>query len=148
MLLTTTLFSATITAQNPLIPIKVSADETIVNKSEKDDLYIQLPTDKKEQFDEIVAALSLSENEQLDLLKAYQQEHPRRRKRGVKSAVIKKVARFIATKLGQKSLVEVTNYLFEWQDNLETGAENYLVKYGWNRNLAHWTVKTASFIFL
>ena len=145
-----TLCAVSLTMLGTVAPsLTVFADEVVVNySSRKNELYNQLPADKKIQFNELVNALSLTEDKQLELLQQYKQEHPRRVRRGVKSAVIKKVARFLAGKLGQKSLVEVTNYLFEWQDNLEAGAENYLVKHGWNRTTAHWTVKTASFIFL
>ena len=133
-----------------VLPITtVRADEIGIHyRSEKTNLYNQLPDEKKLQFNELVSALNLNEEEQLDLLKQYKEEHPRRAKRGLKSAVIKKVARFLAKKVAQKSVVEITNYLFEWQDNLEAGAENYLVEQGWDRNIAHWTIKTASFIVL
>lgn len=60
----------------------------------------------------------------------------------------KKVVRWLTAKAGEKSIADITNYLFEWQDNLEQGAENWLVNHGCNRTASHWTVKTASFIFL
>lgn len=65
-----------------------------------------------------------------------------------KIAIIKKIAKWLVAKTGEKTVSDVTNYLFERQDNLEQGAENWLVNHGWNRTKAHWTVKTASFIFL
>ncbi|CIW11511.1 hypothetical protein OLF72_10435 [Streptococcus pneumoniae] len=149
-----TLFLISCSILGSTIPaVTVFSDEVTItynseNSSEKNELYNQLSAEKKGQFDELVSNLNLSEQEQLDLLQQYKEEHPRRAKRGIKSAIIKKVARFLAAKVGQKSVVEITDYLFEWQDNLEAGAENYLVQYGWDRNIAHWTIKTVSFIFL
>ena len=69
--------------------------------------------------------------------------------KGWKSAAVKKAAKWLAGVIGSKSVADITDYLFEWQDDLEAGCENFLVdECGWDEDVAHWTVKTASFIFL
>lgn len=142
-----------VTVGSAISPIEnVFADDqstTIISQenTEFDKYYNDLSDSKKAEFKNLVEGANLSKDEQLQILKekytADRQPTPR-----WKSAVVKKVARWLAAKAGEKSIVDITNYLFEWQDNLEQGAENWLVNHGWNRTAAHWTVKTASFIFL
>lgn len=66
-----------------------------------------------------------------------------------KNTDVTRAAKWLAGVIGSKSISDITDYLFKWQDDLEKGCENFLVEQcGWNRTAAHWTVKTASFIFL
>ncbi|WP_159591064.1 hypothetical protein [Streptococcus halichoeri] len=134
---------------SPITNVLASETSTIsaTNINEFNKYYNDLSDNKKIEFKNLVKNANLSPEEQLQILKdkynADRTPTPR-----WKSAVIKKVARWLAIKAGTKSVSDITNYLFEWQDNLEQGAENWLVEQGWNRAAAHWTVKTASFIFL
>lgn len=120
---------------------------SITSSNEFDKYYNDLSNEKKIEFNYLVENAHLSLDEQLQILKdkykADRTPTPR-----WKAAVVKKVARWLAAKVATKSVSDITNYLFEWQDNLEQGAENWLVEQGWDRTAAHWTVKTASFIFL
>lgn len=112
-----------------------------------DKYYNDLSDSKKDEFRSLVKDANLSPDEQLQILKE-KYEADREATPRWKTAVVKKVAKWLAAKAGEKSIADITNYLFEWQDNLEQGAENWLVAHGWNQTAAHWTVKTASFIFL
>ncbi|MDS3113326.1 hypothetical protein G9P88_27955, partial [Klebsiella pneumoniae] len=86
-----TLFLISCSILGSTIPaVTVFSDEVTItynseNNSEKNELYNQLSAEKKGQFDELVSNLNLSEQEQLDLLQQYKEEHPRRAKRGIKS---------------------------------------------------------------
>lgn len=142
---TSTKANATETAPDKLISEnKLNTKEDKVNK-----LYNSLTNSKKQEFNILVKGANLTLDEQLEILKTREKEINHVESKGAKSAVVKKVAKWLAAKAGEKSIADITDYLFEWEDNLEQGAENYLVdKCGWNRTAAHWTVKTASFIFL
>ncbi|OTN82231.1 hypothetical protein [Enterococcus faecium] len=142
-----------VTVGSAISPIEnVFADDqstTIISQenTEFNKYYNDLSDSKKVEFKNLVEGANLSKDEQLQILK---EKYTADREPTLrwKTAVIKKVARWLAAKAGEKSIADITNYLFEWQDNLEQGAENWLVNHGWNRTTAHWTVKTASFIFL
>lgn len=119
-----------------------------IQKSDEFDKYFNdLSEDKKIEFQTLVKEANLSRDEQLQILKE-KYNSDREITFRWKGAVIKKVARWLADKVGEKSVSSVTNYLFEWQDNLKQGDENYFIHHGWNRTATHWAVKTASFIFL
>ena len=48
--------------------------------------------------------------------------------------------------MGQKSIAEISDFLFGWQDDLEAGIAAYLLRNGWNREVANWTAKSIMFI--
>lgn len=140
-----------ITVGGSIAPVtNVFASEKATNftaTNEFDKYYNDLSNEKKVEFERLVSGAHLSQVEQLQILKE-KYESDRQLTPRWKIAVIKKIAKWLVAKTGEKTVSDVTNYLFEWQDNLEQGAENWLVNHGWNRTAAHWTVKTASFIFL
>ena len=65
---------------------------------------------------------------------------------GVSSTVIRKAASLLAKKMGQKSIAEISDFLFGWQDDLEAGIAAYLLRNGWNRDVTNWTAKSIIFI--
>ncbi|ANU71630.1 hypothetical protein [Enterococcus faecalis] len=143
----TTVGSAVSPVTNVFASEAIEAYNSSKNSIELDKYFNDLSDSKKAEFRELVKGANLSPNEQLQILKE-KYDSDREIAPRWKTAVIKKVAKWLAAKAGEKSIADITNYLFEWQDNLEQGAENWLVDHGWNRTAAHWTVKTASFIFL
>lgn len=60
---------------------------------------------------------------------------------------LKKCAKKFGLKMGETSLADFTDYLFDWEDNLEYGIERFLItKWGWNKVVAHWASKTIMFV--
>lgn len=132
------------------IPLSgISAKEATVSQEVKnDELYENLSGDKKKEFKEIVDGLDLNKEEQEELLEQREDEKSTATVQW-KTAVIKKAAEIIAAKTGEKSVAEVTDFLFEWEDDLQTGMEKALVKYGhFNDTVAHWTAKSVMFVLL
>ncbi|QWQ38597.1 hypothetical protein KMP11_06525 [Gemella sp. zg-570] len=116
------------------------------NNDEFQRLYNRLNYNKKIEFNKLKKELKLTKKQQLEILKDKEimDNQPTDR---WKLAVIKKIAKWISLKVGEKSVAEITDYLLEWEDDLQTGIENFLVEYcGFSRGSAHWTAKTAMFI--
>jgi len=108
--------------------------------------YRELDSTKKAEFEYIVEGLNLSESEQLQLLKDRSVEQSTVTPRW-KTAIIKKAAALIAAKVGSKTVADITNFLFSWEDDLQMGIEKALIKYGhFNKTVAHWTAKSIMFI--
>ncbi|MDA2566429.1 hypothetical protein PDQ34_21010 [Bacillus cereus] len=121
----------------------ISNNNTDINFNQ---LYNQLNENKKEEFLNIVRESNLSFQEQIQLLQDRENSSYEATPRW-KAAIIKKAAKLLAAKIGSKSVADITDYLFEWEDNLEQGMQNYLVyKLGWNKTAAHWTAKSVMFI--
>lgn len=139
----TALSSATVyahEAEQATIHKKDTQDEIIEEQTNK------LPDDKKKEFNELVQSGYFSKTEQVKLLQAYTTENGNFSTRSVKTKAIKKLAKWLAAKVGSKTIADITDYLFGWQDDLQTGAENFLVDHGWNRTVAHWSVKSIMFV--
>ncbi|RGB74915.1 hypothetical protein [Anaerococcus nagyae] len=65
----------------------------------------------------------------------------------VAKPILKKAAKKFGVKMGEKGIADLTDYLFEWEDDLQNGIENFLInKWGWNKTAAHWTAKTIMFV--
>ncbi|ARF67779.1 hypothetical protein B7C51_07950 [Paenibacillus larvae subsp. pulvifaciens] len=110
------------------------------------DLYKRLTKDKQKEFMEIVKGTNLNYQQQVQLLKD-RENMGQEQEKTLKVSLIKKAAKILAAKLGEKSIADIADYLFDWEDNLQQGIENYLVdKAGWNTTVAHWTAKTIMFI--
>lgn len=144
-----------VTLGGALSPVSsVFAAEANVNSSQQtefDKYYNDLSDSKKSEFEDLVRGAGLTQNEQLQILKdkytSDREATPR-----WKAAVLKKgvefVAKAVGAKLGAKTLTDFVNYLTDFEDNIQEGLENGMVKFlGVNRTVAHWTAKTAMFIF-
>lgn len=122
----------------------------ILNKSivdiQTNDLFKKLNKEKQNEFIELAKELNLTYQEQIQFLQEKEASKNQLTARW-KTAIIKKAAKLLAAKIGSKSVADITDYLFEWENDLQTGMENYLVyKLGWNRTAAHWTAKSVMFI--
>lgn len=108
--------------------------------------YNDLSNSEKIEFDQLAKSGVFSQNDQLTLL---QEKYNNTRSIAPKwkIAAIKKLAVFLAAKTGAKSISDITNFLFSWEDDLQEGATEYLVNNGWNHDVAYWTVKSAIFLF-
>lgn len=61
---------------------------------------------------------------------------------------IKYAAKLLGKKLGEKTLADFVNYLTGFEDNIQQGLENGMVKYlHVSRSTAKWVAKTVVFIF-
>ena len=116
------------------------------NQDELKTLYNKLEYKNKIKFKKLKKELNLTREQQIEILKDKEimDKQPTER---WKSAAIRKVAKWIAAKVGSKSVADITDYLFEWEDDLQKGIENWLVeKTGMLRSDAYWIAKTAMFI--
>lgn len=65
----------------------------------------------------------------------------------VAGPVLMKAAKIFGVKMSEKSFAEFSNFLFGWQDDLQSGIETFLVNnLHWNRVAAEWTAKTIMFV--
>lgn len=110
--------------------------------------YQSLTKDQKEEFNDIVNGLNLSYNEQVTLLNQYAKQHPSTKiQTKWKTSIIKAIAKLIIAKTGEKSAADVTDFLFGWEGDLQSGIEHYLVHHEhWNKTVAYWTAKSIMFI--
>lgn len=127
-------------------PIKQGNTDIITNE-----LYKKLDVDSQKLFIEILNGANLTYSQQVQLLQDkeefIEQENKSLHKSKWKAAVIRKAAQILAAKIGSKSVADITNYLFEWEDDLQEGMEHYLVdELGWNETAAHWTAKSVMFV--
>lgn len=90
------------------------------------DLYKRLIKDKQKEFMEIVKGTNLNYQQQVQLLKD-RENMGQEQEKTLKVSLIKKAAKILAAKLGEKSIADIADYLFDWEDNLQQGIENYLV---------------------
>ncbi|EMF0060829.1 hypothetical protein PFZ79_002686 [Enterococcus hirae] len=61
---------------------------------------------------------------------------------------VKYAAKLLKRKIGEKTLADFVNYLTGFEDNIQQGLENGMVKFFHiNRNTARWVAKTVVFIF-
>lgn len=109
----------------------------------KSEDYLSLSNKEKTQFNELVNSGVFSNQELESILKDKRKNKSPFR---WKIAAIKKAARFISKKLGTKTVAEISDFLFGWQDNLEEGIALLLLRNGWNREVARWTARSIMFI--
>ncbi|CAK1250505.1 hypothetical protein [Fructobacillus fructosus] len=144
---------ASLTLMGSASPIlSASADSNITQSAQTvpshsqqfNDLYQQLDESDKEEFNQIINSLNLSEEEQIDLLQQrIENDVPSFR---WKTAIIKAAARILAAKLGEKSVADWTDFLFDWEDNFEGGIRYALIHYGnFNSTAAYWTARSIVF---
>ncbi|MBM7647011.1 hypothetical protein JOD45_003246 [Scopulibacillus daqui] len=132
------------TASTPVAQSIQSPDN--VNDIQSNPIFRSLSEDQKAEFLEIAQELHLSLDEQNDLLKQRFDYHHRIQPQW-KSSIIKAAAKMIAAKCGEKSVADITDFLFEWEDDLQTGIEKSLIKYGhFNKKVAKWTAKSIIFV--
>lgn len=109
----------------------------------------QLTEEEKRQFNQLKKSGIFSEYELHEILKEkiyYSSTSTMIQLSGVSSTVIRKAASLLAKIMGQKSIAEISDFLFGWQDDLEAGIAAYLLRNGWNRDVANWTAKSIMFI--
>ena len=109
----------------------------------------QLTEEEKRQFNQLKKSGIFSEYELHEILKEkiyYSSTSTMIQPSRVSSTVIRKAASLLAKKMGQKSIAEISDFLFGWQDDLEAGIAAYLLRNGWNREVANWTAKSIMFI--
>ncbi|MED3352976.1 hypothetical protein P4388_31140 [Bacillus thuringiensis] len=155
-ILATTLAVSTIGSSYALAdsPNTTPTKQQITNQENTDitthKLYKELDVDSQKLFIEIVNGANLPYPQQVQLLQdkdRFIEEENNSSMHTWKTALVKKAAKLLAAKIGSKSVADITDYLFEWEDDLQQGMENYLVyKLGWNKTAAHWTAKSVMFI--
>jgi hypothetical protein len=117
-----------------------------------------LSPEKEKQLMEISKEFNLSTQDIKDLRNLYHNEHSTTimplGKIGAVTKIVKvakpiiiKACKMFGVKMAEKSLADFTDFLFEWQGNLQDGIENFLItRWNWNETAAHWTAKTIMFI--
>ncbi len=157
------LTAVTVISLSTLAPIgQVFAMENNSNialsqKQEKtyDELYSMLTNDKKVEFTNLLKQHDFTWNEKIQLLQSHMQANENSEvitQKNWKITLLKKAikyaARLIGAKLGEKKLTDFVNYLTGFEDNIQQGLENGMVKFFHvNRNTARWVAKTVVFIF-
>lgn len=158
---TITLSMAVLTLMQTALPVSAMSGDQLVKNSERGKIEERqlrmLPKNKQLELIELKKELNLTEEEVL-FLEAQYLEHCGDPEFVGKGAIIRKIAKVakpifrkaekkFGVKMGQKTLAEFTDYLFEWEGKIQDGIENFLVhKWGWNRKAAHWAAKTIMFI--
>lgn len=120
-----------------------------VSDIKSNQLYKQLSSDKKQEFNGLIKSKTFDNQELLQILQDREKEHPSSPLFHAewKTSVIKTVAKLVASKVGEKSVSDVTDFLFSWEGPLQDGIEYYLIHYGhFNPTVAHWTAKSIMFI--
>ncbi len=116
-----------------------------------------LSPEKEEQLMEIANEFNLSTQEIKELRYLYNEHSTTIIPRGrigiilkiVKAAkpIIIKACKMFGVKMAEKSLADFSDFLFEWQGDLQDGIENFLINYwNWNETAAHWTAKSIMFV--
>ncbi|MBF6978223.1 hypothetical protein IU403_03585 [Aerococcaceae bacterium zg-BR22] len=128
--------------------ILIPAQETSVTSEITQDIllsdnYKLLSKSEKQDFNALIQSGMFSYQDLQNILHEKLNGEPTFRS---KVAIVKKAARLHAQKLGQKSLAEITDFLFGWQDNLEEGMARFLLRSGWNKDVAYWTAISIMFI--
>lgn len=139
-------------------------DETVeYTVSSEESAYLDstsaLPEYKQEELDELQRELNLSQDDVKFLEEQYVNYHSNSSLEESKlkakivlkvlkaaKPVIKKACKMFGLKMGEKSFADFTDYLFEWEGDLQTGIENSLMKVGMPKTAAHWTAKTIMFV--
>lgn len=118
-----------------------------------DELYSELSSEKKQEFQDIVNTQGLNYSQQYQLLQDRNaQTTPSRFPSKWKVSVLKKAveygAKILGAKMGEKTATDFVNYLTDFEGNIQTGLENGMVKYlHVNRTAAKWAAKTVVFVF-
>lgn len=123
--------------------ITISTDENFLK------LYNSLSDEKKAEFAALVQENQLTADEQYQVLKDYVNKPlmPRWKLTVLKEAV-KYAAKIVGAKIGEKTITDFVNYLTDFEDHIQDGLENGMVKYFHiSRDTAHWAAKTVVFIF-
>lgn len=61
--------------------------------------------------------------------------------------VLTKAAKWVGGKFTEKAMAGLTDYLFDWQDDLKEGIRSFLVdRLGWADWVARWAAKTIMFL--
>lgn len=137
----------------PLSYVSASDTNVVSTESSFNELeyfYNHLSETDKETYNELIKHLDLNEQDKLLILREKATTNFEKQLRWKISAV-KKVAQVLAKFLKSigisKGVVGITNYLFEWENDLQKGIEEFLYRYTpLNRTLAYWTAKTIMFI--
>ncbi|KAF0392063.1 MULTISPECIES: hypothetical protein [Lactobacillaceae] len=120
------------------------------NSKSFDELYSNLSSEKKKEFQEIVQTQGLNHSQQYQILqdRETQSNEPTTRwKLSVLKKAVKYAAQLVGTKIKEKTLTEFVNYLTDFEDDMQTGLENGMVKYFHvNRTTAKWVAKTVMFV--
>ena len=121
----------------------ISTDENFLT------LYNTLSDDKKAEFVAVVQENHLTVDEQYKVLNDYVNKSPMPRwKLTVLKEAVKYAAKLVGAKIGEKTIADFVNYLTNFEDHIQAGLENGMVKYFHiSSNTAHWTAKTVVFIF-
>ncbi|OTO52012.1 hypothetical protein [Enterococcus faecium] len=121
----------------------ISTDENFLK------LYNTLSDDKKAEFVALVQENHLTADEQYKVLNDYVNKPPMPRwKLTVLKEAVKYAAKLVGAKIGEKTIADFVNYLTDFEDHIQDGLENGMVKYFHiSRNTAHWAAKTVVFIF-
>ena len=121
----------------------ISTDENFL------ELYNSLSDEKKAEFITLVQENHLTADEQYQVLKDYVNKPPMARwKLAVLREAVKYAAKIVGAKIGEKTIADFVNYLTDFEDHIQDGLENGMVKYFHvNRSVAHWAAKTVVFIF-
>ena len=116
-----------------------------------------LSPQKEEQLMEIAKQLNLTEQEVQELRDLYNKHSSTTmpmRKIGIITKIVKvskpiiiKAAKAIGIKISEKTFADFTDFLFDWQGNLQDGIESFLINYlKFNETVAYWTAKTIMFV--
>lgn len=112
---------------------------------------------KEEQLMEIAKQLNLTEQEVQELRDLYNKHSSTTMPMGkigiitkivkVSKPIIIKAAKAIGIKISEKTFADFTDFLFDWQGNLQDGIESFLINYlNFNETVAYWTAKTIMFV--
>jgi hypothetical protein len=124
------------------------------NNEESNSLFKEngLTDSQQKDFNEIKQSGQFSEQQLNSVLKdKMNQSNPmfaQKWKIALIKSAIKYGAKLIGKKLEGKTLTDAVNYLTGFEDNIQDGIQNTLVKYlHVNSNVAYWTAKTVVFVF-
>lgn len=140
------LASSSLTIASSNFSVQENSESKSVVKDFQNTHYKNLTDKQKVEFNEISKHLNLSAIEQEELLREKYENDTAIAPRGVKTSIIKKAAKLLAAKVGSATIAEVTDFLFGWQNDLQTGMEVFLINHGWNKTVAHWTAKSIMFV--
>lgn len=116
-----------------------------------------LSPQKEEQLMEIAKQLNLTEQEVQELRDLYNKHSSTTMPMGkigiitkivnVSKPIIIKAEKAIGIKISEKTFADFTDFLFDWQGNLQDGIESFLINYlKFNETVAYWTAKTIMFV--
>ncbi len=145
--------------KKPGLTLGMNPNNKTSEEQKVDNLYSDLPQEKKAEFNALTANSSLKTKDKLDLLQAYFTENKSNHTSTSqskyapkwKTAVVKKVVKALLKVAGhfidKKGAAAVSDYLFGWEGNMEKEISNALVyRCHLDRNTANWIAKTVMFI--